>query len=1004
MDIGPSRYRSGRLSAELSRQLQEALGQSYVLERELGGGGMSRVFLAEEAALGRRVVVKVLPPELAEGVSAERFTREVKLAARLQHPNIVPVLTAGDAVGLPYYTMPFVRGESLRARLAQGTPLSIDETVGVVRDVARALAYAHGEGVVHRDIKPDNVLLSGGVAMVADFGIAKAISASVTTGRITSAGVALGTPGYMAPEQALADPAADHRVDLYALGVLAWEMLVGRPIFGDRAGQALVAAHISEVPANVATQRRDVPPALGALVMELLAKQPDDRPSSATQVLERLNAFASPPSRVGRRLAGAIAILIVTIAVIAGWWRVRSTAPDASMNVVAIAPFRVSGADPSLQYLREGMVDLLAAKIGGVGGLRAVDPRTTLVAWRRAAGGNDDMSSSDAMRVAAEIGAGRLVLGELAGTTANLQLSATLLPAPTGRDPIKAITSGPADSLPTLVDRLTAQLEALGAGEAAPRLTALTSTSLPALRAYLDGQALYRSARTNVAMQSYFRAVELDSSFALAALGLVRTVGWGGQSPADQARAMAVGGHILIRERRRLSPVDAALADAALGPRYPAPKTYPEWYAAAERVTSLAPESAEGWFEVGDALFHGGGILGTADSDERAFRAFSRVIALDSAYLPAFVHLSVLFAEAGDTANVRRLHAIAQRTDSTLAGGYYGMRLAVLTGDSARAQSIRAGMDRLSPTQLAIFAYGALQNHQGLDDAQRALDLLAQQAITSEQRAQLAALRLRVAIERGRTAEAAKVPAALIAAPAFAREVALAAVFADGDSAIGAAAARTLEPVSASALGAPLTLGRAADSAGVKAEVALAERADNAFVLAQYRLAMRDVALAARGIAWLRSYVPPRDSAWLGEVTGERALLLEAQSAALEGRPDAADVLARLDSAARFGHHDVRFTTVSSLVAARLWEARGDQRRAYQALQRRSRGVGANLYESTWQREVGRLAAAIGEREVAIRAYRAYLTRRANPEPALASEVAHVRAELARLERSSVGR
>ena len=965
---------------------------------------MSRVFLAEEAALGRQVVVKVLPPELAEGVSAERFTREVKLAARLQHPNIVPVLTAGEAAGLPYYTMPFVRGESLRTRLAQGAPLSIEAAVGVVRDVARGLAYAHGEGVVHRDIKPDNVLLSGGVAMVADFGIAKAISASVTTtGRITSGGVALGTPAYMAPEQAVADPTADHRVDLYALGVLAWEMLVGRAIFSDRAGQALIAAHISETPADVGTLRRDVPPGLAALVTQLLAKQPGNRPSSATEVLERLNAFERPPSRAGLRLA-AVGVLLVAVVGVAAWWRARSAPADASMSVVAIAPFRVSGADPSLRYLREGMVDLLAAKIGGVGGLRAVDPRTTLVAWRRAAGGSDDLSSSDAMSVATDVGAGRLILGELAGTSAKLQLSATLLPAPAGRDPIKAIVSGPADSLPMLVDRLTAQLEALGAGEAAPRLTALTSTSLPALRAYLDGQAFYRSARTTAAMRSYSQAVELDSTFALAALGLVRTVGWGGQTAADQARAMAVGGHILNRERQRLSPMDAALADAALGPRYPAPRTYPEWYAAAERVTTLAPESAEGWFEVGDALFHGGGILGIADADERAFRAFSRVVALDSAYLPAFIHLSVLVAEAGDTANVRRLHAIAEQSDSTLAGGYYGMRLAMLTGDSARAQSIRAGMDHLSPPQLVIFAFGALQNHQGLDDAQRALDLLAQHAITSEQRAQLAALALRVAIERGRSAEAARLSGGLIASPPFAREVALAAVFSDGDSAIGAAAARTLEPLAASALGAPLALGRAADSSGVKAEVALAERADNAFVLAQYRLAMRDVALANRVIAWLRSYVPPKDSAWLGEVTGERALLLEAQSAALERRPDAAEVLARLDSAARFGHHDARFTTISSLVAARLWEARGDQRRAYQALQRRARGIGANLYESTWQRELGRLAAAVGEREVAIRAYRTYLVRRANAEPALARELAQVRAELASLEQSSGGR
>ncbi|MEQ1692292.1 MAG: serine/threonine-protein kinase, partial [Gemmatimonas sp.] len=208
------------MSEQLREQLQATLSGTYTLERELGGGGMSRVFVAEELRLRRKVVVKVLSPELAQGISVERFEREIQTVAALQHANIVPVHTAGETKGLPYYTMPYVEGESLRARLGHG-PLPIAEVVGILRDVSKALAYAHQRGVVHRDIKPDNVLISGDVAVVTDFGIAKAISASRTASgdaTLTQVGTSIGTPAYMAPEQAAGDPTIDHRADIYALG------------------------------------------------------------------------------------------------------------------------------------------------------------------------------------------------------------------------------------------------------------------------------------------------------------------------------------------------------------------------------------------------------------------------------------------------------------------------------------------------------------------------------------------------------------------------------------------------------------------------------------------------------------------------------------------------------------------------------------------------------------------------------------------------------------------
>src|SRR6266545_1581156 len=203
---------------DLKDHLQSALGAAYRIEREMGGGGMSRVFLAEEVRLGRHVVVKVLPPEMAAGVSVDRFRREIHLAAKLQHPHVVPLLTAGSDGDLLYYIMPRVEGQSLRARLAHEHELPVAETIRILRDVCDALAYAHGCGVVHRDIKPDNVLLSGHHALVTDFGVSKALSSSTGESRITSVGIALGTPAYMSPEQATADPEIDHRADIYSLG------------------------------------------------------------------------------------------------------------------------------------------------------------------------------------------------------------------------------------------------------------------------------------------------------------------------------------------------------------------------------------------------------------------------------------------------------------------------------------------------------------------------------------------------------------------------------------------------------------------------------------------------------------------------------------------------------------------------------------------------------------------------------------------------------------------
>jgi serine/threonine-protein kinase len=243
---------------DFEAELRAALGPSYEIERELTGSGMSRVFVALERELNRRVVIKVLPPELAAGVNRERFRREIQLAAQLQHPHIVPLHAAGARGDLLYFTMPFIEGESLRHALVEGQRFSVREVVRILHNVSDALAYAHTRGVIHRDIKPGNVLRSGAHALVTDFGVAKAISAALPAVGMTTSGMAIGTPQYMAPEQLAGDPAADHRVDIYALGLLAYELLAGEAPFKAPSPQETMAAQLTRAPEPIGRRRGDI--------------------------------------------------------------------------------------------------------------------------------------------------------------------------------------------------------------------------------------------------------------------------------------------------------------------------------------------------------------------------------------------------------------------------------------------------------------------------------------------------------------------------------------------------------------------------------------------------------------------------------------------------------------------------------------------------------------------------------------------------------------------------
>lgn len=286
------------------QELQEVLGDSYLLERELFGGGMSRVFVARETALDRQVVVKVLPPHLAAGMNVERFRREIQVAAQLNHPHIVPLLSAGDQPGFLHYTMPFIEGESLRTILERRGRLSPREVKRILADVADALAYAHDRGVVHRDIKPGNILTLGSHALVTDFGVAKALRAALPTRESsTSSGFAIGTPAYMAPEQLAGDPAADHRVDIYALGLLAHELLAGSSPFQGASPQATMAAQLTTVPERLDRTFPEVPAPLAALVTHCLQKDPADRPQTAGDLLRELDRMATPGYTTSTRTA-----------------------------------------------------------------------------------------------------------------------------------------------------------------------------------------------------------------------------------------------------------------------------------------------------------------------------------------------------------------------------------------------------------------------------------------------------------------------------------------------------------------------------------------------------------------------------------------------------------------------------------------------------------------------------------------------------------------------------
>jgi len=515
---------------DLRDQLQSALGSAYTIDRELPAGGMSRVFVATENRLNRSVVVKVLQPELAQGVSAARFEREIQVVAQLQQANIVPLLAAGEMSGLPYFTMPFVAGESLRAHLAKGPPPSVAESVSVLRDVARALSYAHERGVVHRDIKPENVLLSHGTAVVSDFGIAKALSASRTQSEgagVTQTGTSVGTPAYMSPEQAAGDPNVDARSDIYSFGCVAYELLAGRPPFVAPTPQRVIAAHISEKPQNIAALNPNVPPALAALVMRCLEKQPESRPATAGEISGALDAVTTPSGAMAAGQPGAksrftprrrrlLAIAIVFLTVFVFGRRAMNHRAASADTSIAVLPFTNLSGDKSNDYFGEGLAEEMTAALSKAG-LRVIGRGSarTLVA-----------RGLDAQQIAKELGVASVLQGTVQRADSQVRITVSLTSSKDGAilwsDKYDRKIKDVFAVQDEIARSVASEMQVTMTG--APRTLVRNETSDPEAHAlYLQGLYLWnrRTATTlRAAIKLFEQAVARDPTYARAQGGI----------------------------------------------------------------------------------------------------------------------------------------------------------------------------------------------------------------------------------------------------------------------------------------------------------------------------------------------------------------------------------------------------------------------------------------------------------------------------------------------------
>ena len=718
---------------DLGSYLQAAIGNAYTIERELGGGGMSRVFLAREQALRRTVVVKVLLPVLAAGLRAERFAREVRVAAALQHPNVVPLFTAGDAAGLPYYVMPYVSGESLRARLTRDRRIPLADALSVLRDVARALAFAHERGVVHRDVKPENVLLAGDAAVVTDFGIAKAMVAAaegndraegaVDLRTLSQAGSTIGTPAYMAPEQAAADPRVDNRADVYAWGVMAYELLAGaHPFAGRTTTQELLAAHLSDTPAPLSDAAPDVSPLLTALVMRCLEKDRARRPQSAREILDALGTLSTPPGRrLSRRHVRALVPRVVPVGALmlalglAGYFavaRVRRTPPTPvppEAPTLAVLPFDDIAGDTANAYFGDGIADEIATALSKVGGLR-VASRTSAAAYRA---GHD----VDVRELGRQLGVSTVLEGRVRRAGGRMRLTVQLTSVADGM----ALWSDAYEREITDVFRMQDEIARSVAGALRVRLPGIAmpqgrpvsspgTTNPEAYDLYLRGSYLLerRGGGVAKAVEYFERAIAEDSTFARAYAGLAYALellpNYAATPPrAVERRATEAARHALA--------LDATLAEAytALGLAHMLALRWREADDAFQRAVAVDPGFAPGQYFYGFYLLRVGRL---ADAEAPMRRArIADPLSVPASALLAYC-LSLLGRYDESLAESRRAYDL----DSSSSGARGFVPLAMLHDgrlEEARAMARVAVVPPFNGVGVAAYVLGATGDRTG---------------------------------------------------------------------------------------------------------------------------------------------------------------------------------------------------------------------------------------------------------------------------------------------------
>ena len=648
--------------------LSTALRDRYALDRVAGEGGMATVYRATDIRHRRQVAIKVLKPELAATIGAERFLREIELAAGLQHPHIVPVYDSGAAEGALYYVMPFIEGESLRERLERDGRLPLPEAIRLLGEVASALQYAHQHGIVHRDVKPENILLSGGHAVVADFGVARAADSAQQAPqkkKLTGLGLAIGTPAYMSPEQATASEQVDARSDQYSLAGVFYEMISGEQPFTGPTLQAVISRSISGPRPRVAAIRPGIASdavtnAIDAAVLRALAPDPADRFPTTLDFVKAISSAVAEPARnrFPRWIWGAAAATILLVAA-GSWWLAGRThaALRAGAERIAVLPFTVSGGGD--QLLGEGMVDLLSTNLNAVGGIRTVDPRAVLFQVKKR-GPALAVDLEGALSVGKALDAGAVLLGSVVNAGPQVRLSAQLYDrngTPLGQT---AQVDGPADSVLALVDSLSVRLvrDVWLSREPVPSLhvSALTTGSIAAMRDYLIGEQFYRRSQWDSAQVAFGRAVSADSTFALAQYRLAMTYGWTGgfgQPQADSAIATAqrFAARLPGRERVLLSAYhlfeqrDPRAADTL------------------QAYLARHPDDADAWYLLGEVQFHGSVMTPRTPAELEA--PFEKVLTLDPSLTPALIHPIQMALAGRDTAAFARYLALLQEGGAT---------------------------------------------------------------------------------------------------------------------------------------------------------------------------------------------------------------------------------------------------------------------------------------------------------------------------------------------------